>query len=92
MEATFRDGSTFSYIVGVENNGAYYIQPEGSEEVYMGAVSSALFKSAYDLADTSLYQLETETDDSAAGQHRPGDGHGHGLRHLRHDPSFRHSI
>ena len=34
VEATFRDGSTFSYIVGVENNGAYYIQPEGSEEVY----------------------------------------------------------
>lgn len=67
VEATFRDGSTFSYIVGVENNGAYYIQPEGSEEVYMGSVSSALFKSAYDLADTSLYQLETETDDSAAG-------------------------
>ena len=67
VEATFRDGSTFSYIVGVENNGAYYIQPEGSEEVYMGAVSSALLKSAYDLADTSLYQLETETDDSAAG-------------------------
>ena len=92
VEATFRDGSTFSYIVGVENNGAYYIQPEGSEEVYMGAVSSALFKSAYDLADTSLYQLETETDGQRSRQHRPGDGHGHGLRHLRHDPSFRHSI
>ena len=45
VEATFRDGSTFSYIVGVENNGAYYIQPEGSEEVYMGAVSRALFRS-----------------------------------------------
>lgn len=66
VEAVFQDGSTFSYKVGGENGSYRYVMVDGSDEVYLASVNSGLFDSCYDLADTTLLDLEIGEDTSSA--------------------------
>ena len=66
VSAVYQDGSTYSYSIGVENGGYYYVQPDGSDEVYLASISSVLFDSVNDLADTALFELEIGEDTSSA--------------------------
>ena len=66
VSAVYQDGSTYSYSIGVENGGYYYVQPDGSDEVYLASISSVLFNSINDLADTTLFELEVGEDTSSA--------------------------
>lgn len=66
VSAVYQDGSTYSYSIGVANGGYYYVQPDGSDEVYLASVSSALFASVNNLADTTLFELEIGEDNSSA--------------------------
>lgn len=66
VEVVYQDGSTFSYKVGGENSGYYYVMVDGSDEVYLASVNSSLFDSCYELADTTLLELEIGEDTSSA--------------------------
>ena len=66
VEVVYQDGSAFSYKVGGENSGYYYVMVDGSDEVYLASVSSGIFNSCYTLADLTLLDLEIGEDTSSA--------------------------
>lgn len=66
VSAVYQDGSTYSYSIGVENGGYYYVQPDGSDEVYLASIETVLFNSINDLADTTLFETEVGEDTSSA--------------------------
>ena len=66
VDVVYQDGSTFSYDVGIQNGSYYYVKTSESDDVYMASISSVLFGTVNDLADTSLYELEIGEDTSSA--------------------------
>lgn len=66
VEAVYQDGSVFSYDVGIQNGSYYYVKTSESDDVYMASISSTLFGTVNDLADTALYELEIGEDTSSA--------------------------
>ncbi|HIU32180.1 MAG TPA: DUF4340 domain-containing protein [Candidatus Caccousia avistercoris] len=66
VSATFQDGTTVSYQVGIESGSNRYVKMSDSDNVYLAYLDDGILGSVNDLADTAIYELEVAQDDSEA--------------------------